>query len=76
MRQFWIGVFSDGGSPSSSRVYTGLLVVASIVWVSYVVFKTGHLPDGGTLTGLGAFAVSPYAMNSISKIGKPDAPKP
>lgn len=70
--------FSDNGSPSSSRLMTLLTVLVSCGTLIYSVVKTGgHFPDGMTLTGLGTFAVSPYAINRATTAwGKDQGPKP
>lgn len=43
----------DNGKLSLSRVTSGLMVLSTIVWVTYLVFKTTTLPD---LTGPAIFA--------------------
>ncbi len=67
-REFIKQAFSDDGQPSSSRLLTAATTASSIVALLSVVFKSGHLPDGMALTGLGAFASSPYAVNRASKM--------
>jgi hypothetical protein len=60
---FWRGVFSDGESPSSSRVIMTLFAVAAVAWVTLIVRKTGALPP---LWDLAAFVCSPYLVNKAS----------
>lgn len=76
---FLAKAFSDNGSPSSSRLLTLLhSLVASGVLIYSVVHTPNHpLPDGMTLTGLGAFATAHYAVNrTTTAFGKPNTPKP
>ncbi len=68
--------FSDGGSPSSSRV---LALMHSMVTCGVLIYVSIHnhaIPDGTVLTGLGAFATAPYAINRATNAwGKEQAPK-
>lgn len=64
---FWRGVFSDNGQPSFSRIFTGILVAASIVWVSMIVWRDHKLPDFG---GLIAFVPVLYFINVGGNVGK------
>ena len=69
--------FSDGGSPSSSRVLTLLHSLVACAALVYIIIKTHLMPDGMTLTGLGAFATAHYAVNrTTNAFGKSNAPKP
>lgn len=69
--------FSDGGTPSSSRVLTAVHSLVACVTLIFVVVKTHMLPDGMTLTGLGAFSTAHYAVNRATNAwGKPNTPKP
>jgi hypothetical protein len=63
MMNFWRGVFSDGESPSSSRVIMALFAVAAVVWVSIIVRRSGQLPG---LWDLALFVCSPYLVNKGS----------
>jgi hypothetical protein len=66
-RKFWDGVFRETvGTPSSSRIFTAVLVVASLVWVSYLVFVKGDLPDGTKLIALTGLVSSLYAANRVA----------
>lgn len=60
-------VFSDGGEPSFSRWSSGTIVLATIIWVSYLVFRKHELPD---LTGpaifIGSGTGSAYGLNILS----------
>ena len=67
-REFIKQAFSDNGQPSSSRLLTAATTLSSVVALLSVIFKTWHMPDGMALTGLGAFASSPYAVNRASKM--------
>ena len=68
VREYLFKAFCDDGTPSSSRLLTAATTLSSIVALLAVVFKTWHMPDGMSLTGLGTFAVSPYAINRASKM--------
>lgn len=60
----WLGkAFSDGGSPSSSRLLALLHSLVACGTLIYVVVKTHTMPDGTVLAGLGTFSVAPYAIN-------------
>lgn len=70
-------VFSDNGSPSASRLLTLLHSLVSCACLVFVTAKTRALPDGMTLTGLGAFVTAPYAINRATvAFGKDQGPKP
>lgn len=69
--------FSDGGSPSSSRLLTAIHSLVACVVLLYVSIKNHGLPDGMTLTGLGAFSTAHYAVNrATTAFGKDKPPKP
>jgi hypothetical protein len=53
-------VFSESGEGSYSRCAAGAIVVATITWVSYVVFRTKAIPD---LTGPLSFMSSGVAVH-------------
>lgn len=68
--KFLRSVFSEAdGSGSFSRCTAGLIVVATLAWVSHVVFKTHAIPE---LDGPAAFlttgAGSLYGTNKLSSI--------
>lgn len=70
-------VFSDNGSPSASRLLTLLHSLVCCGCLIFIVAKNHALPDGMTLTGLGAFATAPYAINrATTAFGKDQGPKP
>ncbi len=69
--------FSDNGSPSSSRLLTAVHSLVACSVLIWVVVKTHTLPDGMTLTGLGAFSTAHYAVNrATNAFGKSNTPKP
>lgn len=74
----WLAkAFSDNGSPSSSRILTLLHSLVSCGTLVYVVAKNHAIPDGMTLTGLGAFSTAHYAVNRATTAwGKSNTPKP
>jgi hypothetical protein len=61
---FWVGVFSDEGTPSFSRIATGLIVLACIVWDTYLVFTNHALPD---FSGQALLIGTPYGLNVAGK---------
>jgi hypothetical protein len=66
---FMKSVLSEDGQGSYSRTAAMAIVLASIGWVSHVVWKTHALPD---LTGVSAFVCSTvgfhYGVNKASDI--------
>lgn len=60
---FWRGVFSESdGTPSSSRVFTGMLVSFACGWVTNLVCHNHLLPD---FAGLSLFVGSLYGVNRL-----------
>lgn len=47
---FFKKAFSDGEQPSSGRLIMGIFAIAAVVWISYIVYKTGAIPELGGLT--------------------------
>jgi hypothetical protein len=68
MKEFWKGVFSDGGSPSSSRVLMGLHSLFSCGCLAHATYHNHAIPDAVTLGGLAAFATAPYAVGQIKSM--------
>jgi len=65
MKQFIKGAFSDNGTPSSSRIVSAVCALASIVWISHVVYHTHALPDAVATAGVTAFSTSHYVANKV-----------
>ncbi len=62
-KAFWRGVFSEpDGTPSFSRVATGLIVAFALGWVTSLVRTNHALPDFG---GLVLFISALYGVNKI-----------
>ncbi len=62
-KPFWHEVFSEpDGTPSFSRVATGLIVMFSLGWVTALVRTNHSLPDFG---GLVLFIGALYGVNKI-----------
>lgn len=65
---FLKSTFSEAdGSGSSTRVLGGVVVFATLCWITYLVLKTGALPD---LSGASLFVssgFSGYGMNKLSE---------
>jgi len=69
-KAFWTGVFSDGGTPSFSRVATALITVAAIIWISFIVYFKREIPDvGGVVLLIGTLYGLNVAGNAAAKIG-------
>lgn len=68
LKEYIKQAFCDNGAPSSARLMTAFTVLTSAVGFLFVIFKTHIMPDGMTLTGLGAYATSPYAVHRASKM--------
>ena len=60
--------FSDNDIPSSSRIISAVCALASIVWISHVVYHTHALPDAVSTAGVTAFSTSHYVANKVSAI--------
>jgi len=62
-KAFMKGAFSDGGTPSFSRVATGFLVLACVGMDGYLVFRNHVFPDvGGQVLLIGTL----YGVNVVS----------
>lgn len=61
---FWRGVFSESdGTPSFSRIATGVAVAFAVGWVTELVLRLHTLPD---FAGLSCFIGTLYGVNKIS----------
>jgi hypothetical protein len=65
MKEFIMGVFSDSGQPSFSRVATGLIVAFSCGWVTHIVWHSHTLPD---FAGLALFIGTLYGANIAGNV--------
>ncbi len=62
--RFWRGVFSESdGSPSFSRIASGLSVMFSLGWVTHLVVTNHALPDLG---GVALLSGTLYGVNKFS----------
>jgi hypothetical protein len=69
---FWRGVFSESdGTPSLSRIATGVLIGFACGWVTSIVKHTFTLPD---FAGLALLISSVYGINKISAAFKKEQP--
>ncbi len=79
IRQEWIkDLFSESSTASFGRVGAFIALIASVVWVSWLVYKNGTLPD---LSGICLFIGTLYGLSKgISAIqvikGATNDPKP
>lgn len=62
----WSAFKESDGSWSWARLGSTATLAASVYGFLHVVLHTHAIPDAATLAGLGAFAVSPYAVNKIA----------
>ena len=71
------GVFLDEGKPSFSRVFSGIVVFASLGWVTFLVLKSGQMPDlaGLSLFNTGVIAAL-YTGNKIASAISGTQPPP
>jgi len=68
MLNFLKGAFSEqDGTPSFSRIGSGILIGFSCGWITAVVHFTHAIPDVATLAGLGALIGVPYGLNKFAK---------
>jgi len=64
--------FSEAdGTGSSTRLLAGGGVLATIVWVSFIVFSQKHLPDLGGAAMFVSASFSGYGINKIAGMNKP-----
>lgn len=63
---FWRGVFSESdGTPSFSRVATGIMVGFACGWISCLVWRNHSLPELG---GLALFITVLYGANKAAGV--------
>lgn len=64
-------VFSEDGQGSYSRLFSGIIVLCTLAWITSVVIKSHALPD---LTGPSAFIASGvgihYGVNKFNDVVK------
>ena len=67
--------FSEAdGTASASRVLAGTSVVAVIGWVTYIVIRTGSLPELGGASMFLTASFSGYGVNKVTRaFGNPGA---
>lgn len=59
---------SEDGVGSYSRYAGAFSIVVAAMWVTYVVVKTGHLPDLGGVATWVTSGQAPYAANQAKKV--------
>lgn len=68
MKEFISKLFKESdGTPSLSRVCTGVIVLASISWVSVIVRRTNAFPD---FSGLSLFVGTLYGLNHLGNVAQ------
>lgn len=75
MFDFFKKALSEGApdyEPSTSRVLCVICTIASIVWISLVVYHSHAIPDVSTLGGTAAFSTAPYAINKVTGMAAKD----
>lgn len=69
MFSFLKSVFSEDGQGSYSRSVGGLIALATVTWITYVVFKTKAIPDlSGPTVFFTAGSGSHYLVNKAGDI--------
>jgi len=64
----WLSkAFSEGESPSSSRVMMLISTLFSCGWVTHIVVHSHALPDATTLVGLVTFSTAPYTVGKLTQ---------
>jgi multisubunit Na+/H+ antiporter MnhB subunit len=66
MKDFIKQAFSDGGSPSSSRIISAVCALAAIGWITHVVIHSHALPGIAETGGITAFTTSHYIANRVT----------
>jgi len=68
LKTFLRGLFlEDSGKPSFSRTFPAIVIVISIVWVTFLILKNGQMPDLTSLAlYLGAILGPTYGANKIA----------
>lgn len=62
-------VFSEDGQGSFCRVAQGLIVAATLGWISYLVVRTNTMPDlGGPSLFIATGAAGHYGINKMESI--------
>jgi hypothetical protein len=65
--------FSEAdGTGSATRLLAGGGVLSTIIWVSYIVILTGHLPDLGGAAMFVSASFSGYGINKIAGMNRGD----
>jgi hypothetical protein len=59
---------SEDGIGSYSRYAGAFSIFVGAFWVTYIVLKTGHIPDLGGVATWVASGQSPYAANQAKKV--------
>ena len=62
-KEFIKGIFTDGGNPSSSRVFGAMCALTTIFCIIWVTVKNTHLPEAGGTAALTAYGTSHYLIN-------------
>jgi hypothetical protein len=64
----------NGGGLSWGRLASTFTVLAAIGWITRILYLTHGLPPD--MTGIAAFAVSPYAANKVTTAAQSFSPNP
>lgn len=61
------GILADPVSPTGNmswgRVGSTIALLASVFWISYVLYTTGHIPPMDGITG---YVIAPYTANKVT----------
>lgn len=70
--QFLKDLFSESSTASFGRVGAGVALLASIFWVSWVVYKTNAIPDLG---GVALFIGTLYGLSKAGSVAQAFSPQ-
>jgi hypothetical protein len=74
--EFWKGVFTDGGSPSFSRVASGVALAFVCGWVTAIVYRTHAIPElNGVCLFIGTLYGTNSALNAFKSFGEHKEPE-
>ncbi len=65
------GIMSDPVSPTGNmswgRWASTATLISSIIWISYLLYTTGHMPPMDGITG---YVIAPYTANKVTTVAQ------
>ena len=61
----------DGSKGSFSRVFASILILMTIIWISFVIFRNGMLPPAIDLTAAAAIITTGVGLYTANKLATP-----